>query len=222
VIVLVCLEPPAPGPASRTALALACGLGDKARIFALTLGGPTQNATLDLARACAPLARVLHIEAPELDPTDATTKGLILAEAARYLEAGLIVAGERSGGEGQGLVPAAIAHHLRAPIVARVRSVRFDATSDRLEVTTRAGGRLCTLHAPAPLVLTTAPDFSAPTPPTADAPHALAPLSLVQIGLDASRLVRRPDLLGAKMSAPPVDPREVTWAEARAALARHT
>jgi electron transfer flavoprotein beta subunit len=221
VIVLVCIEPPVPGRATRAALDLACSLAAGARLLALTLGGPAASAALDLARTCAPLARVLHLEAPDLDPSDAMTTGLVLAEAARHLEAGLIIAGDRSGGEGQGLVPAAIAHHLRAPIVSRVRRVRLLDPAERVEVTARAGGRLCTLDCPLPLVLTTSSEGAAPVVPVTAEPHAAAPLSLSQIGLDASRLVRRPDLLGAMASAPATNPRQVSWAEARAALARH-
>ena len=220
-IVLVCLEPPAPGRSSRAALDLACTLAGSARLLALTVGGPAGSESLELARSCAPLTRVLHIDAPELDQVDSMTTGMVLAEAARHLEAGLVIAGERSDREGHGLVPAALAHHLKATIVSRVQTVRFAQPADGAEVTTRAGGRLCTLVCPLPLVVTTAPDRVVPMARAAGTPHAVARLPLAQIGLEASRLVPRPDLLGELAPAPPASVDELTWEEAQAALLRH-
>ena len=161
-IVLVCLESPAPSRASRAALDLACTLAADAQVVAVSAGGSAASKSLDLARRRSPVSRVLHIEDPALDQADFLTTGMVLAEAARHLEAGLVIAGERSDHEGQGLVPAAIAHHLHAHLVSRVQSVRLAATPDTVEVTLRAGGTICTLACPMPLVLTTSPGQTSP------------------------------------------------------------
>lgn len=220
-IVLVCLESPAPSRASRAALDLACTLAAEPQVVAVSAGGSAASLSLDLARRRSPVSRVLHIEDPALDQADFLTTGMVLAEAARHLEAGLVIAGERSDHEGQGLVPAALAHHLHAHLVSRVQSVRLAATPDTVEVTLRAGGTICTLACQIPLVLTTSPGADIAAEPPVGAPRAVESLPLAQLGLDASRLVPRPDLLGTLVPAPGERPREMTWEEASAALFRH-
>lgn len=219
--ILVCLETPSPGRASRAALDLACAMGPPARIIALSAGGPTAGEAIDLARTRPAVSRVLHIGTSTLDQTDFLTMGMVLAEAARHLEATLVLTGEASETEGQGLVPAALAHHLRAPLLARVQSFRPTGAPDVLEVTVRAGGLLCRLACPLPLVLSIPPDTIAP--PVAQAPPQLPVevLPLPQLGLDASRLVPRPDLLGPMISAPTGDMVQLDLAQASAALRRH-
>ena len=220
-IVLVCLESPAPSRASRAALALACTLATDAQVVAVSAGGSVASHSLDLARTCAPVSRVLQIEDPALDQADFLTTGMVLAEAARHLEAGLVIAGERSDHEGQGLVPAALAHHLHARLISRVQSVRLAATPDAIEVTLRAGGKICTLACPVPLVLTTPPGPNIAAELPVGASRAVDSLPLAQLGLDTSRLVPRPNLLGTLVPAPGKLPREMTWEEAAAALLHH-
>jgi len=187
----------------------------------VSAGGSVASHSLDLARTCAPVSRVLHIEDPALDQADFLTTGMVLAEAARHLEAGLVIAGERSDHEGQGLVPASLAHHLHARLISRVQSVRLAATPDTIEVTLRASGKICTLACPVPLVLTTPPGPNVAAELPVGAPRAVDSLPLAQLGLDASRWVPRPDLLGTLVPAPGERPREMTWEEAAAALLHH-
>jgi electron transfer flavoprotein beta subunit len=220
-IVLVCLESPLPGRASRAALDLACTLAGSAQVIALTAGGPAASASLEMARACPFVTRVIHLDDPALDKLDFLTMGMVLAEAARHLEAGLVIAGERSDVEGQGLVPAALAHHLKAHLISRTQTVRISAAADTVEIKARAGGQLCTIECPLPLVLTTPPRTASAPALTAGTTSAVETLALAQLGVDASRLVPRPDLLGSLVPAPAEDLREMTFEEASAALLRH-
>jgi electron transfer flavoprotein alpha/beta subunit len=221
VIVLLCLESPSPGRASRAALDLACTLAGSAKVIALSAGGPAASASLELARACASVARVIHLDDPLLDKADFLTMGMVLAEAARHLEASLVIAGERSDEEGQGLVPAALAHDLKAHLISRVDAVRVSATADAVEVRVRAGGQICTIECPLPLVLTAPPRAAGEARPTASHPASIETLPLTQLAIDASRLVPRPDLLGSLAPAPAESVREMTFEEASAALLRH-
>jgi len=220
VIVLVCLESPAPGRASRTALDLACSLPGNAQIVALSAGGSAASQALELVSRWVRIRRLLHLEDPSLDQADFFTMGMVLAEAARHLEASLVFTGERSDDEGQGLVSAALAHHLRAPRIARVQAVRVSDSADTVEVTLRAGGRLCALACHLPLVLTVPPETS-PIAPVDGEARPVETLPFAVLGLDPSRLVPRPDLLGTLVPAPAESLRTMSMDEAAAALARH-
>jgi electron transfer flavoprotein alpha/beta subunit len=202
VIVLVCLESPSPGRASRAALDLACALPAPAQVVALSAGGPSQTPSLEMACACA--ARVLHLDDPTLDKADFLTMGMVLAEAARHVEAGIVLTGEHSDDEGQGLVPAALAHHLHAPILSHVQVVTFpEGKADSVEVTVRAGGRICRIESPLPLVLSTSPTAaSLPGLNVGAVAASVETLTLAQLGLDSSRMVPRPDLLGGMVATP--------------------
>ena len=96
------------------------------------------------------------------------------------------------------MVPAALAHHLRAPLFARVADVRLPETGDDvLRLTIRSSGRLCRVVSPLPAVLAI-PAGVADGPQTPDGKTAptVETLTLAQLAIDASRLVPRPDLLG--------------------------
>jgi Electron transfer flavoprotein, beta subunit len=188
------------------ALSLACSMGEAARVVVLSAGGVSKSASLELARRCEAVRRIVQVQDSTLDEADFLTLGMVLAEAARHLEARVVLAGEHSDGEGQGMVPAALAHHLRAPLLARVEAVQSPATDDEvLQVTVRSAGRLCKVTCPLPVVLATPPGLasvgSQPTEGKKSSP-AVETLSLAQLGIDASRLVPRPDLLGAIVPAP--------------------
>lgn len=222
-IVLVCLESPAPSPASRAALRLASTLGDKAEVVVLSAGGPADNASFELARQTLAVRRLVHLQDAALGKPDFLTLGMVLAEAARYLKARVVVAGEHSDGEGQGMVPAALAHHLRAPLFARVEAAAWTATEDeRLEMTIRSGGRLCKVTSPLPVVLTTLPALGVSATPSESRPFppAFEALALAQLGLDASRLVPRPGLLGTLVPAPAEVVRRKSFDEAARILLR--
>jgi electron transfer flavoprotein beta subunit len=209
-IALVCLESPRPSQASRAALSLACSLGEHVQVIVVSAGDGAENESCELARQTLEVRRIVHLREPALEEADFLTLGMVLAEAAKHLEARVILVGEHSDDEGQGLVPAALAHHLRAPLLARVHGVEFSATNEEvLQVTVRASGRLCKVSSALPIVLATSslppsarlqPTFgSKRTSPTVET------LSLSQLGLDKSRLVPRPDLRGACVPAK-VDP----------------
>jgi hypothetical protein len=70
-------------------------------------------------------------------------------------------------------------------------------------------------------VLTTPPGPNVAAELPVGAPRAVDSLPLAQLGLDASRWVPRPDLLGTLVPAPGERPREMTWEEASVALLHH-
>jgi hypothetical protein len=61
VIVLVCLESPSPSLASRAALRLACGLGDRAKVVVLSVGCESAGPSFELARRSAAVRRIVHL-----------------------------------------------------------------------------------------------------------------------------------------------------------------
>ncbi len=223
-IVLVCLESPSPSPASRAALRLARGMGDDAEVVVLSAGSAEKCPSLEWARQSEGVRRVVQVRGATLDTADFLTLGMVLAEAARHLEAGLVLAGDRSDGEGQGLVPAAIAHHLRAPHFARVMAAEFPpARNDVVQATVRSGGRLCKITSPLPVVLTTSPVLSSiDSWPVTErgSSRAIETLSLAQLGLDASQMVPRPDLLGTLVPAPAENARYQSFDEVAPMLLR--
>ena len=199
-IVLVCLESQSPSLASRAALRLACALGDKAEVVVVSAGGTPDSASFELARQNTAVRRLVHLKDPTFDKADFVTLGMILAEAARHLGARVIFTGEHSDIEGQGMVPAALAHHLHAPLFARVMNVQLPATDDTaLRLTVRSGGQLCNVTSPLPAVLATPPALAVDGAQTAEAKKSspeVETLTLAELAIDASRLVPRPDLLG--------------------------
>jgi electron transfer flavoprotein alpha/beta subunit len=162
---------------------------------------------------------VLHIEDPVLAGADVFTLGSVLAEAVRLLEAGLVVAGDRSDEEGQGLVPAALAHHWGAPLLSRVQAVTLPAV-DTIQVAVRSGGQLATLNCVPPLVLSISPAAEL-RELTMGASRAPESLPLARLGLDASRLVPRPDLLGALVPGTAEMAATMAWDELPSALLPH-
>ena len=200
-IVLVCLESRQPSQASRAALNLARRMGENAQVIMLSAGGAARSASCEFVRQIEFVRRIVQLRDSALDEADFLTLGMVLAEAARHLEARVVLVGEHSDDEGQGLVPASIAHHLRAPLLAQVREVQFSTTDeDVLHVTVRAGGRLCKIRSPLPLVLATPPALAGASSQPDQGQRSSATvetLTLVRLGIDASRLVPRPDLLGA-------------------------
>ena len=200
-IVLVCLESPRPGQASLAALRLACAMGDTAKVIVISAGGEARNEACALACRTEGVARVVQLCDKELDEADFLSVGRVLAEAARHLEASIVLVGEHSDDEGEGLVPASLAHHWGAPLLARVREVQLPAKEEApWEVTVRASGCLCKVRGTSPLVLAVPPAIAGTSPqPTGKNQTAceIETLSLTQLGIDTSVLVPRPDLLGA-------------------------
>jgi electron transfer flavoprotein beta subunit len=223
VIVLVCLESQSPSRASRAALRLACNLGKLAEVVVVSAGGASDSASFQLARQRGTVRRIVHLDDPTFDKADFFTLGMILAEAARQLGACVVLTGEHSDNEGQGLVPAALAHHLRAPLFARVADVQLPGSGeDVLHLTVRSGGRLCRVASPLPAVL------SIPAERVAEGPQkgsgnfspAFETRTLSQLAIDASRLVPRPALLGTFVSAPAGSVQQKSFDEAAQILLR--
>jgi electron transfer flavoprotein alpha/beta subunit len=210
VIVLACLEPPKPGRAAKAADRLARKLGISAETVAVSAGGPRESESLAWAIDRRSFQRIIHLDDPALDKADFMTVATVLSEVARQIRADVIIAGEHSDGEGQGLVPAALAHQLQASFIARVLDARI-ADSGRLEATVPAAGRLCTVDCPVPVVISTSVTLDDDRAPDARNPASCAePLSLAQLTLDPSRLVPRPELLGSLVPFPAELRRQMT------------
>lgn len=201
-IVLVCLEPPQPGRAARAADLLARKLAGTAETVAVTAGGPPGNESLDWAIGRRSYQRVIHLDAPFLDEADFMTVATVLSEVARQIRADVVVAGEHSDAEGQGLVPAALAHQLQAPFIARVQDARR-SDAGLLEVAVPAAGRICRVACPTPVVISTGASCDDGGMHDANAPaSSVETLTLAQLALDPSRLVPRPELLGTSVAVP--------------------
>jgi electron transfer flavoprotein beta subunit len=223
VIVLVCLESQSPSRASRAALRLACNLGQKAEVVVVSAGGASDSASFQLARQRGTVRRIVHLDDPTFDKADFFTLGMILAEAARQIGARVVLTGEHSDGEGQGLVPAALAHHLRAPLFARVADLQLPGSGENvLYLTVRSGGRLCRVASPLPAVLAIPPAGVADGPQTepGNFSPAVEKLTLSQLAIDASRLVPRPALLGTFLSPPARGVQQESFDEAAQILLR--
>ena len=213
-IVLVCLEPPKPGHAARAADRIARKLGTSGETVAVSAGGPRESESLAWALRRRSFQRIIHLDDPSLDKADFMTVATVLSEVSRQIRADVVIAGEHSDAEGQGLVPAALAHQLQAPFIARVRDARL-ADSGRLEVTVPAAGQMCTVGCPFPVVISTSASHDDDRAPDANNPATgVEPISLAQLTLDPSRLVPRPELLGSVVPVPAERHRQMTPDEA--------
>lgn len=213
-IVLVCLEPPKPGRAAKAADRLARKLGTSAETVAVSAGGSRESESLAWALGRRSFQRIIHLDDPTLDKADFMTVATVLSEVGRQIRADVVIVGEHSDGEGQGLVPAALAHQLQVPFIARVLDARL-GDSARLEVTVSAAGRLWTVGCPSSVVISTSASLDDHETPDAAAPAScVETLSLAQLTLDPSRLVPRPELLGSLVPFPAEARRQMTPAEA--------
>lgn len=197
-IVLVCLESPRPSQASLAALRLACAMGESVRVIVISVGGEARNESCEMACRTERVRRVVHLCDQALDETDFLSTGRVLAEAARHLEARVVLLGEHSDDEGEGLVPAALAHHWHAPLLACVREVQPPSGDEApWEVTVRTSGSLCKVRSTAPLVLAVPAALPWATATGGkQAMREIEMLALSQLGIEASDLVPRPHLLG--------------------------
>lgn len=213
-IVLVCLEPPQPGRAVKSAVRLARKLSAKAEIVAVSAGGAPGNESLAWALGRRAFHRIIHLADPCLDKADFMMVATVLSEVVRQIHADVVIAGEHSDAEGQGLVPAALAHQLQVPFIARAQDAQWD-DSGQLEVTVPAAGRLCTVVCPVPIVFSTNAGCADDSAPDANNPaSSVEPISLAQLTLDPSRLVPRPELLGTAIAIPAEAQRRMTPDEA--------
>jgi electron transfer flavoprotein alpha/beta subunit len=176
-------------------------MGERAQVIVISVGGEARNESCEMASRTDRVRRVVHLRDQALDETDFLSMGRVLAEAARHLEARVILLGEHSDDEGEGLVPAALAHHWHAPLLACVREVRAPSGDEApWEVTVRTNGSLCKVKSTSPLVLAVPASFAGATAQATGGKQSMCEvetLSLAQLEIDASDLVPRPDLLGA-------------------------
>jgi electron transfer flavoprotein beta subunit len=195
---VVCIASPHPSRACKAALALACGLGDRFSVTVLSAGHETTNPALAESQ-WAGVARAVHLCDPALADADDFILGLVLAAAARQLQAEVIFAGTATDDEGRGLVPAMLAQHLGASILSNVEGVAFDpAEAHEIIAIRRVGGQRLQLAFRFPVVLTVAPPaLPLKNRASIDAPPPIECLTLAQLGIDPERLVPLPNLLGS-------------------------
>lgn len=220
-IALVCLEPTGAGAASSVALRVACNAGQGLAVVVASVGSAQQFRKSPRLHPPGTIERVLRVQDGALADANADTTGLVLAELARHLKASVVLVGEQSGTEGCGLVGAALAEHWQAPYVAGGHALGVDDATAKLRLRLHAGGCLCELLVPPPVVVATPPLGSTFEPSEDEIPApAVETLSLDELAIDPSRLVRRPDLRGSLISTPAQVVRNTTFEQAARTLAR--
>jgi electron transfer flavoprotein beta subunit len=213
--VLVCFEPEGPGPHARAAFELVTDPGALTVACAAAEGPPPS-----LALAAAAAER-LWLSDSTLRADNPRGVGLALAHLARQRGADVILAGTVSSGDGLGLVPAAIAHHLQIPFLAAVEALEpaepDPEGSNGVVATVRLGAlrRRLRVALPAVLAVVGRPGaHAAPVP--GDAP-AIRVLTAADVGLDPALASCGPERLGVPLPSPP----EVAYVKtAREALGR--
>ncbi len=220
-IALVCIEPTGASAASSVALRAASNAGHGLKVVVVSLGSAQQFRKSPRLHPTGPIERILRVQDGGLADANADTTGLVLAELARHIQASVVLVGEQSGTEGTGLVGAALAEHWQAPYVAGGHALGVDDAAAKLRVSVRAGGCLCEILAPPPVVIATPPLGSALEPSEDELPvPPVETLALGDLAIDPSRLVRRPDLRGTLISTPAQVVRNTTFEQAARALAR--
>ena len=191
--VIVCVEGGTPGEATRGALALATTLNPAATVIALSATASATGGNEALTRAQQLGAnRVAHLHDPQLAAGDAHALGFALAEATRQLGVELVLAGIRSDGEGRGIVPAAVAHHLGS-YWSGVEAVAVDAKNPKqVTIVVRAGGRKRTLLVSLPAVLA----ISANAPSETEAADAGVSTAIEKLPLPEGRAESRESARG--------------------------
>jgi electron transfer flavoprotein alpha/beta subunit len=221
VIVLVCVDPAGISAATSGALHVACSAGPSFRVVVASAGSAQQFRKSPTLVPPGPIERILRLQESALGDANCDTTAMLLAEIARHVKAQIVLAGEQSGAEGQGWVAAGIANHLQAPYLAGVAAVAATDRPDRIQVTVRSGGCLCKVISPAPIVAAVPPlGKTAETSPVEVTLPKVEVLSVADLGIDASRLVRRPDLRGTLVSTPGQVVRNTTFEQAARVLLR--
>ena len=220
-IILVCVEPAGLSAASYAALQVACAAGPSVRVVVASAGSAQQFRKSPTLVSPGPIERLLRLQEPALGDANCDTTAMLLAEIARHVKAQVVLAGEQSGAEGQGLVAAGVANHLQAPYLAVAAAVAATDQPDRVQVTVRSGGCLCEVISPAPVVAAVPPLGRPAEVPAGDVTlPKVEVLALTDLGVDASRLVRRPDLRGTLVSTPGQVVRNTTFEQAARVLLR--
>lgn len=220
-IALVCIEPAGPSAAAKVALRVACNSGPNISVVTVSIGSAQQFRKSPPLVLPGAVARVLRVQDPALADSNADTTAMLLTEVARHIKAAVVLVGEQSSTEGHGLVGAAVAHHWQAPYLAAGQALQATDRPDHVRVTVYTGGRLCEVLSPAPVVVATPP--MGPLADTLSAEIEVpAPevLSLDELSIESSRLVRRPDLRGTMISTPAQVVRNTTFEQAARWLLR--
>jgi electron transfer flavoprotein alpha/beta subunit len=105
-----------------------------------------------------------------LENLDVGALGKTLSDALVHLEADLVLCGARSDGEGRGVVPAAIAHHWKAPYLPHVEEL--SASDGEATVLVRSGGMKRRLAIKLPALLTVGATLGVAAAPPSPAPPA--------------------------------------------------
>jgi electron transfer flavoprotein beta subunit len=174
--VVVCVEPWGLSEASRAALRLAARLQPHATVTALAASDGSANEALEEAQRLGAF-RAAQVMESALESLDASALGRTLAAALLTLGADLVLCGARSDREGRGVVPAAVAHHWKAPYVPHVEELVV--AGGEATVVMRSGGRKRKLAVPLPAVLTVGASLAvAATPEPGSHPSSVEILRL--------------------------------------------
>jgi electron transfer flavoprotein beta subunit len=171
-------------------------------VTVLSAGHEPNHAVFDEIQLVAGM-RALQLVDPMLASADASVLGAVLARAARWSRADLVLTGTATDQEGRGLVPAQLAHHLGANILSGVEDVAYDpAAADEIIAVRCTRGQRVRLAFKLPVVLAV-PPFAGPLsarPATGSTP-AVEDLTLANLGITPDQLTPEPDRLGSMQPA---------------------
>jgi len=187
--VVVCVEPWGLSEASRAALMMAARLQPALVTALAATDGSAAEALAEAQRLGA--VRTAQVVEVALESLDVGALGKTLSDALLHLQADLVLCGARSDGEGRGVVPAAIAHHWRAPYLPHVEEL--SVSGGEALVLVRSGGKKRRLAVKLPALLTVGATLGVgPSPPAPAPPSAVEILRLHD--LDDRTLNRASDL----------------------------
>ena len=216
--------------ALSTALALGLALGEPTIAIAV---GPARREDRVLAMALrAGASRAVRISDDGLDELDYLGLATVLAAAAKWAGAAIVVCGDRSEEEGTGAIGPAVAELMSAAHLTGVASVKIDGTGSRtvMLVERVAGGVRERFRVESPAVLCTRPpavrarsesssaDDGQRGATRSAAPASIEELDLVRLGLDGRVLGHRRGTAGRLR--PVRGPRRAALASSAADLIR--
>jgi electron transfer flavoprotein alpha/beta subunit len=124
--------------------------------------------------------RTAQVVEVAMESLDVGALGKTLADALLHLQADLVLCGARSDVEGRGVVPAAVAHHWKAPYLALVEEL--SVTGDEATVVVRSGGKKRRLAVKLPALLTVGATLAVnPSPPPPATPSSVEILRLHEL-----------------------------------------
>jgi electron transfer flavoprotein alpha/beta subunit len=174
--VVVCVEPWGLSEASRGALVMAARLAPAATITALAATDGSAAEALAEAQELGAF-RTAQVMEVALESLDVGALGKTLADALLHLQADLVLCGARSDAEGRGVVPAAVAHHWKAPYVSLVEELTVG--KGEAVVVVRSNGKKRKLAVKLPALFTVGATMGvAPSPPPPSTPSSIEILRL--------------------------------------------